>query len=885
MGRDRFGLSPLAIQQRHDEAFNVEAVTRDFFRDYRRLFEHAEASINGLPGGESLRLFTQRLFNRLMFIVFLERKGWMRFNGRTDYLRALWQDHQRRPAEDADQTFYRDRLKHLFFAGLNNQHEVDIVGIKDGFLQTRIGHVPYLNGGLFEEDDLDRAPVDVPDAVFRRALDELFYHYNFTVTESTPLDVEVAVDPEMLGKVFEELVTGRHESGSYYTPKPIVSFMGREALKGYLESACTSEATEAVAAFVDRRDATRLRDPEGVLRALREVTICDPACGSGAYLVGMLHELLDLRQALFASRHVDALTVYERKLQIIQHNLYGVDVDLFAINIARLRLWLSLVVDYEGDHPEPLPNLDFKIEVGDSLTGPDPSGGLQPDLFRQQQIKDYFRLKSEYMESHGGDKRDLRQKIDELREAIRTWAHPTKQQLNPKSHGFDWLVEFAEVFERRENGNGGFDIVIANPPYVRADTQFHHLTDETERQAAIEQWQEFRRQLKKYGYYETLFEKWDLYIPFLERARQLLAWNGGMIVIVPDAYNTAKYANKSHEYFLENSTIARLDFCSDIPLFEAGVFNTIVHIRRQRASKQHQPTRVQRSGANHGDFELNKEELATATQSVAGRMLFRPEANFATVSKSLNTHPVEQICYVSYGMRPNADDRYWRGEFRTEDVISDTRDSEHPKPFLQGKNVEKWCIRQTQYLEWGTDRAPAKFARATFQELYEVPEKLIAAKVSIEPKVAYDDNQYYHSDGNISFVPWHHLVGVVNRSIDKTAKYRFQSPDGDRELRERESQRYNIKFVLAIMNSRFAADWISNRRRNRLQLYPDDWKQLPIIQIPFEEQQVFVDLVDQVLEQHRVFGCPTGAAAAERVKELESELDALVSKLYIQRKE
>ncbi|MFZ1767631.1 MAG: hypothetical protein WAU00_00465, partial [Caldilinea sp.] len=232
------GVSPLVIQNRHDEAFDVEAVTRDFFATYRTIFEQVEKLITGLAGEEE-RLFTQRLFNRLLFLIFLERKGWLTFDGRSDYLRALWEAHRGAVEAGDDDNFYRDRLRLLFFSGLNTPNEVDVVGAnRHGFLQQRIGHAPYLNGGLFEEDAGDRNPnVVVSDRAIDLILTRLLYHYNFTITESTPLDVEVAVDPEMLGKIFEELVTGRHESGSYYTPKPVVAFMGQEALKGYLESA------------------------------------------------------------------------------------------------------------------------------------------------------------------------------------------------------------------------------------------------------------------------------------------------------------------------------------------------------------------------------------------------------------------------------------------------------------------------------------------------------------------------------------------------------------------------------------------------------------------------------------------------------------------------
>ena len=165
----------------------------------------------------------------------------------------------------------------------------------------------------------------------------------------------------MLGKIFEELVTGRHESGSYYTPKPVVAFMCREALKGYSKTSMPAEHEEALALFVDQNDPAQLRNPEAALHALRMVKVCDPACGSGAYLLGMMHQLLELRESLFAAHVADATKIYDRKLEIIQNNLYGVDLDPFAVNIARLRLWLSLIMDFEGEDPLPLPNLDFKI--------------------------------------------------------------------------------------------------------------------------------------------------------------------------------------------------------------------------------------------------------------------------------------------------------------------------------------------------------------------------------------------------------------------------------------------------------------------------------------------------------------------------------------------
>ncbi|MEJ5250752.1 MAG: N-6 DNA methylase [Chthonomonadetes bacterium] len=563
------------IWRKHEDAFSIERVTQKFFKEYRNRFEKAESLIQGINGDER-RIFTQKLFNRLLFIRFLERKGWLRFGGSPDYLRALWQNYQKNGGGE----FYRERVKPLFFTALNTPHDVNVVGInRGGYLQNLLGEVPYLNGGLFEQDDLDRRDdIVVPDEAVEPVINELLYRFNFTITESSPLDVEVAVDPEMLGKVFEELVTGRHETGSYYTPRPVVAFMCREALKGYLCDACPQEDVESINVFVEERDATNLRDPEKVLDALKQTKVCDPACGSGAYLLGMLHELLDLRQCLFQQKRLGPATVYQRKLEIIQNNLYGVDIDPFAVNIARLRLWLSLVVDDERNPLDDqsvdvaLPNLDFKIEVGDSLLAPDPQGGVQPDMFRAEQIDRFDRLKGEYLRVHAyGEKEALRKEIEELREEIRQWAHPGNQ-----ISGFDWRVEFAEVFKR-----GGFDIILANPPYVRQELI-------PNKPALLKQ-------------YEDVAEgRSDLYVYFYARALQLLRQGGVHVFVCSNSWLDVGFGGKLQKYLLEHSHIQAIYDSAVERQFASADVNTIISILRKGRPADNARTRFIRL---HSAFE------------------------------------------------------------------------------------------------------------------------------------------------------------------------------------------------------------------------------------------------------------------------------------------
>ncbi|MCL6535809.1 MAG: N-6 DNA methylase [Armatimonadetes bacterium] len=561
--------NPFERAEQIADAFSIEKVTERFYEDFSRLFAAAERQITGVPDGEAKRLFTLKLFNRLLFVRFLERKGWLRLDKQRDYLRALWHDYLENRA--GNETFYATRLKPLFFSALNNPQQRNLMRVNQGgMLRDVVGDVPYLNGGLFEKG-ADDEHARVPDDALQPLLDDLLYRYNFTITESTPLDVEVAVDPEMLGKVFEELVTGRHESGSYYTPRPVVAFMGREALKGYLQRA-TRETPDAIAQFVDMRDASQLKDPESALDALKRVRICDPACGSGAYLLGMLHELIDLRTALFEQKRLDPETLYQRKLEIIQNNLYGVDIDPFAVEIARLRLWLSLVVDDprnpidDPDADVSLPNLDFKIEVGDSLLAPDPQGGQQPDLIRTQQIAEYEQLKGDYLRARTDEeKRVLRTRIDALRAEIRQWAHP-----DSAIEGFDWRVEFAEVFR-----DGGFDIILANPPYVR--------------QELIENKDALLRR------YPAVAEgRSDLYVYFYARALQLLKPGGMHVFVCSNSWLDVGFGGKLQKYLLENAHILAIYDSALERQFASADVNTIISILRKGKPDANAETRFVR---------------------------------------------------------------------------------------------------------------------------------------------------------------------------------------------------------------------------------------------------------------------------------------------------
>ena len=674
------------------EAFDVEPVTRQFFQEYKRVFEAAKAQVSGFGRSEEdKRLFVQTLFNRLMFVYFLSRKGWLTFSGDKDYLNALWNDYRAAPLHS---NFYTSRLCPLFFAGLNNPQSRNL-NRDNPKLHDRIGDVPFLNGGLFEKTDLDsRDGVTVPDGAIEPVLTDLFDKFNFTVMESTPFDIEVAVDPEMLGKVFEELVTGRHESGSYYTPRPVVSFMCREALKGYLQGRDTGLSSEAVAAFVDGRDASGipLASASRVADALDQVTVVDPACGSGAYLLGMMQELVELQIELY-NVGVDARGLYELKLHIIQRNLYGVDIDEFAVNIAMLRMWLSLAIEYEGEVPEPLPNLDFKVVCGDSLLGPDPMPESQSDFtWHEVRRLDLGAVKDGYMRAvRQPDKMNLREQIEEIKQQIRD----ALGDAGVPQDVVDWRVEFAEVFATR----GGFDVVIANPPYVR-----HEQIGPVKADLA---------KLFPSVYQGTA----DILVYFYARAIELMRPGGWLAFITSNKYMRAAYGRKLRGYLRDSLSISQVMDFGDLPVFAATSYPA-VFVGRKRAARDSHQIRVAdlaipvRRALNDRRLSVTSETVNRAMHSLPDLLDRHGHPNYPQALLRQSGWILEDPALIRLFERLTnqgtplgefVDGRIYRGIVtglnkafvidrykRDELVEADPRSAEIIKPWLRGRDIKRW---------------------------------------------------------------------------------------------------------------------------------------------------------------------------------------------------
>lgn len=408
-----------------EAAFDVETVSKEFFEKYKELFFKMKEALDAIiEGDESIKHdfeakeistanFAEKTMGQLSFLYFLQKKGWFGVKpneawgtGSKGFLKELFKNRNKYPVHhELGMNFFDDILEPLFYSALAQDRG-------EAAIYDRLNcRMPFLNGGLFEpmhDYSWETTHVRLPDDLFSNENEtkdgdigdgilDVFDRYNFTVNESEPLEKEVAVDPEMLGKVFERIVASK-QNDKFYTPRPIVHYMSQQCLIQYLSDNFKDQSEvshsdfeflilngsriiENDQIFFEKQQQIKrgeikstdykLLMPEAlsalaeeVDTALANIKVCDPAVGSGAFPLGMLNEIVQARAALAVHKKVP-IDYYELKKHTILHSIYGVDLDGGAVEIAKLRLWLSLVV--EEDEPHPLPNLEFKIAQGNSL--------------------------------------------------------------------------------------------------------------------------------------------------------------------------------------------------------------------------------------------------------------------------------------------------------------------------------------------------------------------------------------------------------------------------------------------------------------------------------------------------------------------------------------
>ncbi|MDA3817855.1 MAG: N-6 DNA methylase [Prolixibacteraceae bacterium] len=361
------------------------------------------------------------------------------------------------------------------------------------------------------------------------------------------------------------------------------------------------------------------------------------------------------------------------------------------------------------------------------------------------------------------------------------------------SSEFNWHNEFPEIMK-----DGGFDVVIGNPPYVRADSPGNSL--------------DFREYLVKSNQFETLAGKWDLYIPFIEKSIQLTKTNGKVSLIIPDAYCHAEYAKKSIEWSISNRYLYQIDYFPDIIVFQnVGVKSVIVNFQKMVSTSY--TKRIQFNNNTFSDevFESYPESM-------------RIDSKQSVLDNYFEHNYLSQICYSSVGIVGNSDEKKYKGEFLVGDLLSEINDDTHQKLYFEGKDIGKWILQQPRWIEYGTDRSPSKWRRKGFTEMFEGSPKLITMRSpGIFPRTFLDDNNGYFNESAIGFKRWIDLQNVNNNSLNKA-----YGTEEERTEFEKISAFYSYNFLLAILNSSVIRYELNTNRRSNIHIYPEDWKTLKI---------------------------------------------------------
>ena len=919
------------------EAFSVEALSKEFFDNYRQHYGDFVAYITGkryiertkgwveeqiqephpqlqtqFAGDEKrVRDYIKKLLGRIVFLYYLQRKGWLGVpqdkdwgEGDLDFMRHLFEYASQAQKDD----FVETVLEPLFYGALNTDRSKsgDLFDTQVHF--PNIGtslRIPYLNGGLFETDENDQLKVIFPAEYFEHLLD-FFSQYNFTIDENDPSDAQVGVDPEMLGRIFESLLEDNKEKGAYYTPKEIVQYMCRESLTAYLRTVIDpekeQEQSEAIARFVKSGNDEDLCGYTAsgvqydlrteVLNKLKEVKICDPAIGSGAFPMGLLRELYHCRIALEEA----SVSPAEIKSQIIKNNIYGVDIERGAVDIARLRFWLSLVVDEET--PQPLPNLDYKIMQGNSLLESYQGVDLSTLTQRKQEgdiclfddMADVYRRKlrqavsAYYSETNHEHKEKLHQDISEAIEAQLTeqcyQVDLSKIDLSANTHFFLWHTWFDDVFNR-PSGRNGFDIVIGNPPYVKEYVNRHAFD----------------------GFRETspyYIGKMDLWYGFACHGIDLLCQGGHLCFIAQNNWTTSAGAKKMRNKIVEDARIRQiLDFKSYM-VFENANIQTMIMLfeKNQIADNYGFDYRILMEGAT-------KEDMLALLNMQICRTIYRTQtfsrSNYANNTFTFldNTLIFNKISEGKVYLQNN---EVTQGIVFPQDFLNEKGAAKLENRFPIGSGIFGLSYDEMNKLNLtDSEKSVIKpyFSTEQIGRYYTIPSNskwLIYTDSSFKRANSMDDYPHIksHLDQFIDIFTSDNKPYGLHRcrkekffqgekiiSLRKCVERPcFSYSDFDCYVAQTffsiKTLRWDMKFLTGVLNSKLVAFWLRHKGKMQGSNYQVDKEPLLGIPLPLIDlslQQPIIGLVEEILSKKKL-------DPQSDISDLENEIDSLVYSLY-----
>jgi len=896
------------------KAFSVDAVSDMFFDGYKKQYEDIIQYITGkrmvkvankweeqikndsceeimqefahFPNPEkAVRDYVKKLMGRLVFLQFLQKKGWLGVPAGAEWGTGDAEFIQNLFAQTADKEHFIDNVLEALFNDLNSENEKKLPQYR----------TPYLNGGLFERDATDETEFPLP-AKYMQSLLDFFASYNFTIDENDPDDAEVGVDPEMLGRIFENLLEDNKDKGAFYTPKEIVSYMCRESLIAYLQTDIEDEPTkEAIRQFVTTHDVNALgtndKFRQQVDEALKNVKICDPAIGSGAFPMGLLKELFQCRTALEGITQSKAAEI---KKHIIQQNIYGVDIERGAVDIARLRFWLSLIVDEET--PQALPNLDFKIMQGNSLLeqykGVDLSTMTEKKADESGMLSIFDSMLDVY-------RLDLRKKLDEYynctdhkRKAIlkQDIINNVKQQLKEQSINVDfgdldlsgnnqfmlWHTWFYDVFSQ-----GGFDIVIANPPYIGEKGH-----------------KEIFQPVKLDAYLGKFYlGKMDYFYFFFHFAFNVLKNSGIGTFITTNYYLTALGAKKLRQDIKERMVINILLNLGELKLFEnaPGQHNMISSFAKGCNGNKCHVIDVHKKGSlNPRMFEtiLSSIDKDTSYDIVEQENLYDGEECYIRLHNDNGDSPLASILQkisqgnevlgniaeVNAGIMGGcdnitnhnleyADEEYViKNDIRKGDGVfvldrNNSRDSlkisvleksNLCKDFYKNSDIKKYCTNTStsKIIIFSSSDTPTD-VQTNIKSILQIYKPILVRIREINK----ENTDYWHQ---LRRGTAHPHIFTCNKIVcpqrSKLNTFGYNECDwyasADVYYITNPKGGYQIKYLLGLLNSKLIYIWLYNKGKRKgesLELYQKPLSEIPIFKAEVQDQNDVIDIVENII--------------------------------------
>ena len=414
------------------------------------------------------------------------------------------------------------------------------------------------------------------------------------------------------------------------------------------------------------------------------------------------------------------------------------------------------------------------------------------------------------------------------------------------------IIDFRVNLKRPSNG-GGFDITIGNPPYISAPTQI-----------ASPELNEQRQRIVASKKYKSLNEKWDLYVPFMELGLQLLCPNGVFSMIVPYPLTNQKYGMKLRRMITEEYRMLEIADLNGTRIFEnATVSNCIPFIQKSQPEGELRITKIHENKLISEVFRKSPEALKQDEKNYVWNLTVEDR----TGNRFSNMNVLGDFCYISKGMVLNADEETAKGEFRKDDLISDSYDEVHSRKYIEAKDIDKYQIKRVRYLEWNTARCPYRLSRPTFRELYDCPKLLINRLGDL--KVYLDmDTHFLHSDSMFCAVLWKDLKGIFNKSISSSIKKFCKY---SRSEMEELSGKVDLYYLLGILNSSMANQLLAYQRGGDYHIYPEHIRNFSIPVPKKDVQESIGNIAKEILLRRKL---------NEETSELESQLNKLVARLY-----